>query len=118
MEFVEGTVALDSLIMVHQNQLILGWLLSSISMIVLLQVTTFETFYEVWAIIVDLYASRSRSRVMSLPQNLQQNHMEGRSMVEYLSNFKKITNALALSGDKVPDSNLDLYALWGLGATF
>lgn len=44
---VDGTINLDDPLVVQQDQLVLGWLLSSISPIVLASITSYETSAEV-----------------------------------------------------------------------
>lgn len=78
LDYTIGSVSLDDVISIKQDQLILGWLLSSISSAMLAQLINYEMSFDVWDTLQTEFASNSHSHVLSLHQNLQ--------------NLRKLTN--------------------------
>lgn len=118
MHFMEGNVNLDNAINEQKDQLILGWLLSSISPAILTSVTIYQSSSDVCDALWRIYASDSKSRVLSLRQKLQQLHKGNKSIAEYISEITGIINFLSIAGDQTSENDIVLYTLAGLGGDF
>lgn len=98
MRFVEGKADLEDPINEQQDQLILSWLLSSMSLKLLLRC---------------VLVSHTRSRVLSLRQRLYQLNNGFKLVVEYVSEITKLVDALTLASDKTSNNDIVLFALAG-----
>ncbi|GKU94440.1 hypothetical protein SLEP1_g7936 [Rubroshorea leprosula] len=66
----------------------------------------------------NLYANRSRARVITLKERLQNMCRDGRSVSEYLRPLKVVANELGTIDRPLSDDDLTVYILNGLGSEF
>ncbi|RVW53657.1 Retrovirus-related Pol polyprotein from transposon RE2 [Vitis vinifera] len=81
-------------------------------------IATSQTSYQAWTKLTKLYASRSRTRVMQLKEDLTLMQRGNRSITEYLHSVKTIANELALIDAPLSQDDITLYVLHGLGSDF
>lgn len=97
---------------VQQDQLILGWILSSLTTSVVTEFSHYETTAECWETLQEEFASSSRSQVMQLElQNLKKG---GKLFTEYIYEINHLLQGLSVAGKKMEDSDLVLLVLAGL----
>ncbi|KAF8380637.1 hypothetical protein HHK36_028126 [Tetracentron sinense] len=89
-----------------QDQVLLGWLLSSLSETVLAQVVGLTSTRAVWQTLEKHYASRSRARIMQIRREIQTMRKGSLSMAEYFLRAKKLADNLAASGQPMLDTDL------------
>lgn len=112
--YLDGKIALDSSVTVQQDQLILGWILSSLTASVVSEVSHCETAAECWETLQEEFASSSRSQVLNIQQKLQNLKKGGKSFTEYISEINQLLEGLSVAGKKMEDSDLVLLILAGL----
>ncbi|WJZ89621.1 hypothetical protein VitviT2T_008827 [Vitis vinifera] len=102
----------------HQDKLILSAILTSVSLAVIPLIATSQTSYQTWTKLTKLYASRSRTRVMQLKEDLTLMQCGNRSITKYLHSVKTIVDELALIDAPLSQDDITLYVLHGLGSNF
>jgi gag-polypeptide of LTR copia-type len=103
---------------IRQDQLLLAWLLSSISELVVSQVVHCSTSVELWQELHLRYSSQSLVRVMNLKMqihSLQKGHL---SMQSYLNQKYSLADRLRLIRSLVTDADLQLFILCGLSIEY
>lgn len=103
---------------VKQDQILLGWILSSLTEPVLAQVVGLETSYDVWNALQRHFASSSRSRIMQLRRELQLLKKGNKTMSEYFLCAKQLSDNLAACGHAITTSDLQQYILNGLDSAY
>ncbi|GAV68770.1 UBN2 domain-containing protein, partial [Cephalotus follicularis] len=98
-----------------QDQLLLSWILSSLTESVHAQVVGLTTSRTVWSALVAAFASPSQACVMYLCLDLHNVSKGADSMAVYLEKVKSISDALALASTPVSYEDLIIYILGGLG---
>jgi gag-polypeptide of LTR copia-type len=101
-----------------QDQLLLGWLRSSIKESVLSQLIACRTSFDLWQSLNRVYAAVSSARVTDLRRQLQSTTRGGQSCSEYFEKMMSIADQLSASGSPVSDSDLVSALLSGLGPEF
>jgi gag-polypeptide of LTR copia-type len=101
-----------------QDQLILAWILSSISPSLLTQVVRCDTAAEVWTTINQLYSSQSMAKVLDLKLQLQITKKGGSTCADFIQKMQSITDRLRSIGIDITDQELVLYILQGLTSDF
>ncbi|KAF6147395.1 hypothetical protein GIB67_041215 [Kingdonia uniflora] len=94
----------------RKDQLLLSWILSSLTELVHAHVVGLASAYEVWTNLERTYCNQSGIRVIQLKQKLQQQRKESLSISEYLLKIKGIIDQPASIG-KVVDEDLILLFL-------
>ncbi|RVW72763.1 Retrovirus-related Pol polyprotein from transposon RE1 [Vitis vinifera] len=102
----------------RQDKLILSAILISVSPTVIPLIATSKTSHQAWTKLTKLYASRSRTRVMQLKEDLTLMQRGNRSITEYLHSVKTIADELALIDALLSQDDITLYVLHGLGSDF
>ncbi|RVX08949.1 Retrovirus-related Pol polyprotein from transposon RE2 [Vitis vinifera] len=102
----------------RQDKLILSAILTSVFPVVIPLITTSQTSYQAWTKLTKLYASRSRTRVMQLKEDLTLMQRGNRSITEYLHSVKTIVDKFALIDAPLSQDDITLYVLHGLGSDF
>lgn len=103
---------------IRQDKLLLNAILAGVSEGVVSHIANAETSMEAWKTLTRLYASRSRTRVMQLKEDLTLLQRGSRSVTEFLHSVKHIADELALIDAPVPNDDLTLYILNGLGSEY
>uniref|UniRef100_A0A2N9I9W7 Integrase catalytic domain-containing protein n=1 Tax=Fagus sylvatica TaxID=28930 RepID=A0A2N9I9W7_FAGSY len=103
---------------IRQDKLLLNALLAGVSEGVVSHIANAETSMAAWKTLTRLYASRSRTRVMQLKEDLTLLQRGSRSVTEFLHSVKHIADELALIDAPVPNDDLTLYILNGLGSEY
>ncbi|OVA12015.1 hypothetical protein BVC80_1483g3 [Macleaya cordata] len=116
----EGTVPKNQAFndWVKQDQLILSAIYASVSEGVHSQIVRCSTARDVWLRLERSFASSSQARVMQLQLQLSRTKKGSSSIMEYLTTITSIADRLAAVSKPVPDSDLVLYALGGLGPEY
>ncbi|KAF5446910.1 hypothetical protein F2P56_032505 [Juglans regia] len=102
----------------RQDKLILSAILTSVSPIVIPLIATSKTSHQAWTKLTKLYASRSRTRVMQLKEDLTLSQRGTHTITKYLHSVKTIANELALIDAPLSQDNIMLYVLHGLGSEY
>ncbi|OMO79651.1 hypothetical protein CCACVL1_13538 [Corchorus capsularis] len=102
----------------RQDQLLLGWILSSLTEPVLAQVVGCTTSHSLWTSLEKLYANQSRNRIMQLRLELQTTKKKNLSISDYLQKLKTVVDNLAIADHPVSDQDLILQILAGLGPEY
>ncbi|KAI4312871.1 hypothetical protein MLD38_037660 [Melastoma candidum] len=82
------------------------------------QVVYCKTSREVWDTLKNRYESTSTTRIINLRTQMQQLKKEGRSMQQYLSTLKSLSDQLGAVGEPVKYSDYIWYMLEGLPAEY
>ncbi|KAF3784912.1 Retrovirus-related Pol polyprotein from transposon TNT 1-94 [Nymphaea thermarum] len=96
------------------DQLLLGWLISSLTDVVHSQIVGLKTSHEVWSALRRMYAAHSRSRIQRLRAQLQSIRKGTDSIANYFHKVKGIVHQLALASKPVDNDDLMSYILAGL----
>ncbi|KAJ4793674.1 hypothetical protein LUZ62_044920 [Rhynchospora pubera] len=102
----------------RQDQLILGWLRSSLVEAIQAQVVSCTSTSSLWSTLHHQFASNSRAKLIDLKRQLQTIRKEGSSCTEFLQRIRKIADELAFVGAPISDDDLVLTTLNGLGSDF
>ena len=101
---------------VAQDQQVLGFLLSSLTRGVLIQVSSLEHSAEVWAALTAMYSSQSRAQVMQIRMQLASAQKGEKRVSEYFARMRSLGDAMMSAGKKMDDDDLTAYILAGLDA--
>ena len=100
------------------DQLLLGWLLSSISESMLGHVVNCNSSSEIWTTLGQLFSTKSKARLLQLRFLLQTTKKGSLFIEDYFLKMKTIAQDLMSAGQSVSDDELVLYILGGLGSEF
>ncbi|KAF5445774.1 hypothetical protein F2P56_034799 [Juglans regia] len=100
----------------RQDKLILSAILTSVSPAVIPLIATLKTSHQAWTKLTKIYASRSRTRVMQLKEDLTLSQCGTRTILEYLHSVKTIADEHALIDAPLSQDDITLYVLHGLGS--
>jgi hypothetical protein len=101
-----------------QHQLLLSFLLNSVTKEVLGQVTTKSSAAGAWHIIVGMFSSQSRVRIVHLRSNLSSTHKGDSTCVAYYVQMKGFADEMAVAGKCLEDEEVICYILARLDADF
>ncbi|CAA0842912.1 Unknown protein [Striga hermonthica] len=101
-----------------QDQLLLSWLLSSLSENLLIMMVGKKTSKDVWLSLEANFSGVSKARLMHHKLQLQTLIKGPRTMREFLGKVKACCDALGIAGEPVTDKNQILYILAGLGTEY
>jgi gag-polypeptide of LTR copia-type len=102
----------------RQDQLILGWLRSSLTDTLQGQLVSCGSAFELWSAIQQMFSASSRARLSDLKRQLQTATKGASSCKEYLNRMRKIADELSFIGSPVSDEELVMASLNGLGPDF
>ncbi|GKV51222.1 hypothetical protein SLEP1_g57891 [Rubroshorea leprosula] len=102
----------------RQDQLIRHALITSVSDSITPYIAATATAQQAWETLARLYANRSRTRVITLKERLQNMRRDGRSVSEYLRALKFVADELGTIDWPLTDDDLTVYILNGLGPEF
>lgn len=98
-----------------QNQILLGWLLSTISEGILSFVIGCDTSFSVWTSIEKQFEVQFKARVMQLRYEMNILRKDSMSIEEYCGKMKMLADKLACAGDSITGKDLLMRILNGLG---
>ncbi|XP_020264107.1 uncharacterized protein LOC109840022 [Asparagus officinalis] len=87
---------------VRKDQLLLSWIIASLSEEVLPQVVGLATSHEVWQALHQAFGSPSHTRILQLHTQLQNLQKGDSSVSSYLSKAKYLADELAAAGQPMP----------------
>lgn len=89
-----------------------------ISLKILVIVTSYENSFKVWVTLKRVFASNSKSQLLSLQKHLQQVCKGNKLVSEYVAKVFEIINYLAIAREKTNEFDKVLYTLSRLGEKF
>lgn len=101
-----------------QDQILLGWLRSSLSETILGELVSCTSSSALWSNLQQSFSASSRARLAELRRNLQTTVKGGLSCTDYLQRIRAIADELSFAGSPIPDDDIILYILGGLGPEF
>ncbi|KAL9459538.1 hypothetical protein AB3S75_002855 [Citrus x aurantiifolia] len=101
-----------------QDQVLLGWLLSSMSEGIISLVFNLETSREVWKAIEVQFGSQSKSRLLYLRYMMNSTRKDDMKIIDYFIKMKSIADNMAAAGSALSDDDLILHVLFGLGPNY
>ncbi|XP_042479750.1 subtilisin-like protease SBT4.3 [Macadamia integrifolia] len=102
----------------RQDQLILSWIISSLTAQSMAQIVGLSTSHAAWTTLARIYASQSQARVMQLKYQLSQLKKGSVPLADYLQRVKELVDNLAAAAHPVSDSDVILHILRGLGSDY
>ncbi|KAL5758822.1 hypothetical protein ACOSP7_021433 [Xanthoceras sorbifolium] len=100
------------------DQLLVSWLISTLSSSILGRVTQCVTSCEVWNTVTSMFSQNFMARVMHLRSQLQTLKKGSMKISEYIVKIKGITDSLMAAGQIISEQDLVAYILGGLGLEF
>ncbi|XP_058075690.1 uncharacterized protein LOC131224165 [Magnolia sinica] len=100
------------------DQMLLCWLISSLTEPVMAHVVGLTTSRDVWCALERIFASSSRARVQQLKYQLHTVKMGATPIFEYIQSVKYIVDNLAAVANPVTDSDLVSTLLSGLSPEY
>ncbi|KAL5767335.1 hypothetical protein ACOSQ2_014118 [Xanthoceras sorbifolium] len=97
------------------DQLLLGWLFSTINPEVIEQITECTTTFKAWDMIENLYSQKSMAKVLQLKQQLQNTKKGSLSISDYFLKIKTLKEDLKAAGQTITEYDLVLSVMSGLG---
>uniref|UniRef100_A0A2N9EGZ0 Integrase catalytic domain-containing protein n=1 Tax=Fagus sylvatica TaxID=28930 RepID=A0A2N9EGZ0_FAGSY len=101
-----------------KDQLVLSWLIATLTSNILSTVYGLNTSRQVWMSLASHYASQSKSRITHLKRQLQTMRQDARTCTEYLQMAKSWADQLAAIGKPVDEDDLISFILSGLNPSF
>ncbi|PON92317.1 hypothetical protein TorRG33x02_119460, partial [Trema orientale] len=103
---------------IRQDQILVSWLLGSITESILAQMVDCNNAAEVWGALERIFSSQSKAKIMQYKLWIQSLKKGGLSMREYLVKMKTYANILASVGHIVTEEDQILYILIGLSSDY
>lgn len=103
---------------IRLDQFLMSWLLASISEAMLGHVVRCTSSAEIWNVLIQLFATQSRARVLQLRLLLQTTKKGSTPVEEYVLKMRALAYALMAAGQNILDDDLILYILGGLGTDY
>jgi hypothetical protein len=101
-----------------KDQLVLSWILCSLSPTILSSMYGLNTSRSAWAYLAGRYADQSRSRISHLKRQLQALQQGSKTCTEYLNQAKTWADQLAAVGKPVDDDDLISFIISGLNPIY
>uniref|UniRef100_A0A6N2LAH9 Uncharacterized protein n=1 Tax=Salix viminalis TaxID=40686 RepID=A0A6N2LAH9_SALVM len=102
----------------NRDQLLLSWIISSISPTLVASLYGLDTSLLAWQSLADRFASQSKSRISHLKRQLQNLQQGSLSCASYLTEAKFLADQLSAVGKPVDDDDLISFVIGGLNNTF
>ncbi|KZV26181.1 hypothetical protein F511_06348 [Dorcoceras hygrometricum] len=102
----------------RQDQLLFSFLLASMSESAQSQMIGCQTSSQLWTRVTQLFATRSKARVMQYKLQLQTLKKGNLSMKDYLGKMKGYIDILAACGNSIPEDDQILHILGGVGPEY
>lgn len=103
---------------IKRDQLLVSWLLSSVSEAMLGHVARCSSAAEIWNILENLFQNHSKARILQLRSQLHTQKKGTLSIDEYMLKMQEIADNLIAAGQKISDDDLIMNILEGVGAEF
>jgi hypothetical protein len=103
---------------ITKQNLVLNFLLSSLSREMLEYAASYTTPQEVWKNLVAMASSQSRTRVINTRMALSTNKKNNQSIAQYVGKMKTLADDMGATGKKLNDEDLVGYILAGLDSDF
>lgn len=87
---------------------------STISPPVLPYIIHLDTTYDIWQLLESQFQATSRSKVIQLKNELHHVSMKNSTMIQYLTEIKKLVDQIASAGSTIDSEDIILYILNGL----
>ncbi|KAL5822970.1 hypothetical protein ACOSQ4_020870 [Xanthoceras sorbifolium] len=97
------------------DQILLFWLISTLSQKVVGQVTKCKSAREAWMKLENLYSQKSLAKIMQLRQHLQTIKKGARSVSDFILQIKNVGDALSAAGEEISERDLLLCLMNGVG---
>ncbi|KAH9766800.1 retrovirus-related pol polyprotein from transposon RE1 [Citrus sinensis] len=101
-----------------QDQMLLSWLLSSISVKILSLVVNSKTSYELWSSLEQQFGSKTAAKKVHFKMMLNNLKKGSMTMTEYFSKLKSVTDELAIAGSPVSSLDFITHLISGLGQPY
>ncbi|KAL5830513.1 hypothetical protein ACOSQ3_019981 [Xanthoceras sorbifolium] len=105
----------DFLVWKKNDQLLVCWLISTLSESVIGQVIQYPTAFQVWTTLEKTYSQQSRAKVLHLKSLIQSTRKGSMSMTDYVLKIKSYADSLSAVGHQMDDQDILLNVLNGLG---
>ena len=102
----------------RQDQLILSWIMSSMSVDILSLVVSSKTSFELWKNLEKQFGSESMTKKVHLKILLNNLRKGSLTMSEYFTKLKTVTSGLALAGSPVNDLDLITHLISSLDQSY
>ncbi|KAJ3698209.1 hypothetical protein LUZ61_001914 [Rhynchospora tenuis] len=102
----------------RQDQLLLGWIRSSLTEEIQSQMVSCTTSAELWSSLQNSFASTSKARMLDLKRQIQHTSRGSSTCSEYLLKMRKLADELAFIGAPIPDEELISNIINGLGIDY
>ena len=90
----------------RQDQLLLGWIFSSLTENLQSQVSGCSTTAEVWTTLMQIFSSTSRARATDLRRQLQNTKKGASSCTDFLKTMRRIADELRFAGSPLTDEEI------------
>jgi gag-polypeptide of LTR copia-type len=101
-----------------QDQLLLGWLRSSLTEILLARVVSTTNTKELWQSLEEYYASTSHACLHELKRQIQTASKGDSTCSEYLLRLRRVADRLSFIGAPLPEDELVSATINGLGIEY
>lgn len=101
-----------------KDQMLLGWMLSSMTESILSLVMNWHTSYAVWRALDKHFGSQSKAKTVNLRYQLNTTKKHELSMADYFVKMKGIADSFACAGSAIEDSDLIMHILGGIGSDY
>lgn len=118
LHFVEKLVTEDDPSLIQQDQLLLAWIFSAISVSMLHQITASRTSHKAWKMLKGIFNTRLKSRIIHLQNQLRSLRKDSLSVDDFFVKLTAISEELREAGVSIDDGELSLIALNGLDETY
>ena len=102
----------------YKDQIVLGWIVSSLSPSIVSTIYGLETSRLAWQALNSRFAAPSTSRISLIKRKFQSLQQGSMSCQSFLDEVKSLSNELSIVGKPVEDSDLILSVLNGLNSSF
>ncbi|KAH9659677.1 hypothetical protein KPL70_023950 [Citrus sinensis] len=114
----EGCENPDYVAWKRQDQLLLSWIMSSMSLEILSLVVSSQTSLELWKKLEKQFGSESMAKKVHLKMLLSNLRKGSVSMTEYFTKLKTISDGLALAGSPLSNTGLITHLITGLDHSY
>ncbi|KAL5770425.1 hypothetical protein ACOSP7_014579 [Xanthoceras sorbifolium] len=115
---VSSQVSNEFLAWKKNDQLLVCWLISTLSESVVGQVTRCVTAFEVCSTLENMYSQQSRSRILHLKSQMQTLRKRSMSITAYIMKMKVLADNLTAAGHLTTDQDVVMSVLNGLGLEY